>query len=144
VRYPGTYEEFRWSKSQRETGGQTANRSMSSPQTDRPISKKSPPQGERPKAATDRNERRQQGQVERRQKRDLATRQKRINALEQRVADCEQEIKKTETLMATPGFYDDREAARPVVDRHQKLMWEVGELMIRWEALQDINDAKID
>jgi hypothetical protein len=46
--------------------------------------------------------------------------------------------------MATPGFYDDREAARPVVDRHQKLMWEVGELMIRWEALQDINDAKID
>ena len=32
-------------------------------------------------------------------------------------------------MMAAPGFYDDREAAKPVIDRHQALMWEVGDLM---------------
>ena len=37
--------------------------------------------------------------------------------------------------MSTPGFYDDREAAQQVVDRHQALMWEVGELMHQWETL---------
>jgi hypothetical protein len=38
--------------------------------------------------------------------------------------------------MSTPGFYDDREAAQPLIDRHQALMWEVGDLMNQWEALQ--------
>ena len=38
--------------------------------------------------------------------------------------------------MAAPGFYDDREAAQPVIDRHQALMWEVGDLMHQWEELQ--------
>ena len=38
--------------------------------------------------------------------------------------------------MAAPGFYDDRAAAQPVIDRHQALMWEVGDLMHQWEELQ--------
>ncbi len=38
--------------------------------------------------------------------------------------------------MAAAGFYDDREAAEAVVDPHQALMWEVGDLMNQWEALQ--------
>jgi hypothetical protein len=38
--------------------------------------------------------------------------------------------------MSAPGFYNNREAARPVIERHQALMWEVGELMHRWEELQ--------
>jgi hypothetical protein len=38
--------------------------------------------------------------------------------------------------MAGPGFYDDREAAQPVINRHQALMWEVGDLMRQWEELQ--------
>jgi len=144
VRYPGTYEEFRWSKNQRETGGPTANRSTPVPPTGRPTQKKPTTQAERPKGVAGRDERRRQGQVERRQKRDLAARQKRINELEHRVAEREREIKETEALMAAPGFYEDREAARPVVDRHQKLMWEVGDLMSRWEALQEVEDAKAD
>ena len=37
--------------------------------------------------------------------------------------------------MASPGFYDDRAAAQPVIDRHQALMWQVGDLMHQWEAL---------
>ena len=38
--------------------------------------------------------------------------------------------------MAAPGFYDDREASKAVLDRHQALMWEVGELLGQWEMLQ--------
>jgi hypothetical protein len=43
--------------------------------------------------------------------------------------------------MATPGFYDDRDAANAVVTRHQALMWEIGDLMHQWEELQT-NAAK--
>ena len=35
-----------------------------------------------------------------------------------------------------PGFYDAREQAEASVTRHQALMWEVGDLMNQWEALQ--------
>ena len=46
--------------------------------------------------------------------------------------------------MAAPGFYDDRQAAQPVVNRHESLMWEVGDLMSQWEALQQIDGADAD
>jgi hypothetical protein len=39
--------------------------------------------------------------------------------------------------MAEPGFYSDATASRAVIDRHQALMWEVGDLMSQWEALQE-------
>jgi hypothetical protein len=39
--------------------------------------------------------------------------------------------------MSTPGFYDDRDRSKPVIDRHQALMWEVGDLMGQWETLQE-------
>jgi hypothetical protein len=42
--------------------------------------------------------------------------------------------------MAVPGFYEDRAAAQPVIDRHQALMWEVGDLMHQWEGLQSSTD----
>ena len=42
--------------------------------------------------------------------------------------------------MAAPGFYEDRAAAQPVIDRHQALMWEVGDLMHQWEELQAGSD----
>ena len=44
-------------------------------------------------------------------------------------------IKALEADMARPGFYDDAAASRPVIDRHQALMWEVGDRMAEWEAL---------
>ena len=40
--------------------------------------------------------------------------------------------------MAAPGFYDDREASKVTIDRHQTLMWEVRDLMEQWEELQKI------
>ena len=42
--------------------------------------------------------------------------------------------------MAAPGFYEDRAGAQPVIDRHQRLMWQVGELMSQWEELQSLSD----
>ena len=42
--------------------------------------------------------------------------------------------------MSAPGFYEDRAAAQSIVDRHQALMWQVGDLMHQWEELQSASD----
>ena len=39
--------------------------------------------------------------------------------------------------MGAPGFYDTLDSAKPVTNRHQALMWEVGDLISQWEALQE-------
>ena len=44
--------------------------------------------------------------------------------------------------MAAPGFYEQRDAAQPVIDRHQALMWEVGELMHQWESLSEVLETE--
>ncbi|HEV3140193.1 MAG TPA: ABC-F family ATP-binding cassette domain-containing protein, partial [Vicinamibacterales bacterium] len=59
-----------------------------------------------------------------------------IDRLESQIAECEAAIREIEQTMSAPGFYDDRAAAQPVIDRHQALMWQVGDLMHRWELLQ--------
>ena len=46
--------------------------------------------------------------------------------------------------MSTPGFYEDRAAAQSVIDRHQALMWQVGELMHQWEELQSLSDLSTE
>jgi hypothetical protein len=38
--------------------------------------------------------------------------------------------------MAEPAFYEDRARAAQAAEEHQKLMWETGDLMSQWEALQ--------
>jgi hypothetical protein len=43
--------------------------------------------------------------------------------------------------MAAPGFYEQRDAAQSVIDRHQALMWEVGELMHQWESLSELLES---
>ena len=63
------------------------------------------------------------------------THQERVARVESRIADCEREIKALEESMGKAGFYDDPVASRPVIDRHQALMWEVGDRMAEWEAL---------
>ncbi len=136
VRYPGTYEEFRWSKTHREQNPPAASpRPAAAPAgaAERAPARKRPAQ---PPGRQNREEHRQRTQADRRLKRAQATRDKRIGELERRIAQCEGKIKEIEATMASPGFYNDRDAARPVVDRHQTLMWEVGDLMGQWEALQ--------
>jgi uncharacterized coiled-coil protein SlyX len=60
---------------------------------------------------------------------------KRISELESRIAEREAQVKELETAMASPGFYEDRNASKAAVDRHQALMWEVGDLIAQWEGL---------
>ena len=66
----------------------------------------------------------------------LDARRKRIDDLESRIADREQAIRDIEATMAAPGFYDNHDEAKPIIDKHQALMWEVGDLMHQWEELQ--------
>ena len=78
---------------------------------------------------------------QRRRDRERKNRQSRIAELETRIAEYEQTIKALEAQMSAPGFYENRDAAQPVIDRHQTLMWEVGELMHQWEMLSEVAAA---
>ena len=148
--YPGPYEEFLWSRKQREATAQA----------ERPVAPVSPPKQvpaarpaaqadsksssnggstakrDQPKSPVSYEERKRQEAEARRERKAADARRKRIDELESRIADREQAIKDLEQTMAAPGFYENHEAAKPVVDRHQALMWEVGDLMSQWEALQ--------
>ena len=73
----------------------------------------------------------------RKQARAEEARRARIADLESRIAETEKAIKELEAQMSAPGFYDDRVAAQPVIDRHQALMWTVGDLMNQWESLNE-------
>ena len=76
-------------------------------------------------------------QVEaRRQQRKLDGLRRRIADLEKRIAEREEAVRKLEAEMAAPGFFTDQVSADEAVKRHQKLMWEVGDLMNQWEALE--------
>ena len=137
--YPGTYPEFLWHKEHPEAQlptpkGPAAKRSA-------PAGPKEPalqPKTEDRRPKTDDREARKRLEAERRkQQRSAEALQKRIADLEGRIADREGQVKELEARMAAPGFYDDRETSKEVVDRHQALMWEVGDLMSQWEALQE-------
>jgi len=121
--YPGNYEEFLWSRKQQEKAAVEA-----------PPAKPAPPPAAKP-APPPREERKRADAEARRQKKVVDARRKRIEDLESRIADREQAIKDLEATMSAPGFYENHEAARPVIDRHQTLMWEVGDLMAQWEEL---------
>jgi ATP-binding cassette subfamily F protein 3 len=77
----------------------------------------------------------------RRRSKELQARRQRIESLESRIAETEAAIRDIEQQMSAPGFYDDRVAAQPVIDRHQALMWQVGDLMHQWEQLQSLTEA---
>jgi hypothetical protein len=74
--------------------------------------------------------------------RELKKSKARLLELEKRVTEKEQAVKALEARMAEPGFYDDRERAAQAAEEHQKLMWETGDLMAQWEALQADVDEK--
>jgi ATP-binding cassette subfamily F protein 3 len=135
--YPGGYEEFLWSRKQRaaqigaDVGSAaavvlpTVNASRTKPPAKEAVEKKVPYE----------QKKRQDSEI-RRARREADARQRRVQDLEARIAAHEHEIKELERIMSTPGFYDDREASKTLVDRHQMLMWEVGDLMHQWEMLQ--------
>jgi ATP-binding cassette subfamily F protein 3 len=135
VVYPGTYSEFLWSK---EHAGQAPDVPKAKPEI--PKAKPNIP-NPTPKAAAapelTREQRKQQDAERKKKQRALESLQKRISELEGRIAEREAQVKALEAKIAAPGFYDDPAAATDVIARHQALMWEVGDLMGQWEALQE-------
>ena len=161
--YPGTYEEFLWSRKQRETATPppSAKREAGARRTRSASGRASGPgsgdgcktpadrrqrQGRRSRAGKAQpqvsyEERKRQEAEARRERKAADARRKRIDELESRIAEREQAIKDIEATMSAPGFYENHEKAKPVVDRHQALMWEVGDLMSQWEALQQDSES---
>ncbi|CAN5862479.1 ABC-F family ATP-binding cassette domain-containing protein [soil metagenome] len=140
--YPGNYEEFLWSRNQQNAAKHDAVAKAAA--TPRPPTAKAtttktaaqPAAAVVEKPAEPSYEERKRQEAEARKVRKVeGARKKRIEELEARIAEREREIKEIEVKMAAPGFYDDRDASKPVIDRHQALMWEVGDLMAQWEAL---------
>jgi ATP-binding cassette subfamily F protein 3 len=151
VLYPGNYEEFLWSRKQQAqvaavAGPTRAAISAQRQPASKPASKSdgssvavsapAPARSPKADAQVTYTERKRQESAARRDRKAADTTRRRIEELEARIADRERAIKEIEATMSTPGFYDDHEAAKPVIDRHQALMWEVGDLMNQWEALQ--------
>jgi ATP-binding cassette subfamily F protein 3 len=153
--YPGTYEEFHWSKTH---AGQAPalpdglGKASLAPKAPKPSTPSPRPARHAPgakpgadaaKSPAPKAERvagydakkRADAEVRKRDRERKAL-QARITDLEGRITEREQEIAVLEAAMARPGFYEDREKSKGIVDRHQALMWEVGDLMGQWEALQ--------
>jgi ATP-binding cassette, subfamily F, member 3 len=154
--YPGTYEQFLWSRSQRAAGHAATSPSPARPAVAAPRSARRE-ESRGPAAArhqpgtagraesraasgqdrhTPYEEKKRVDSETRRRGREQEERGRRIAELEARIADREERIKALETQMAAPTFYDEREAATTAIAQHKALMWEVGDLMNQWEALQ--------
>jgi ATP-binding cassette, subfamily F, member 3 len=152
--YPGTYAEFLWHKEQLSNPKTQIPNPKSKSQDGQPKTKdqrpktkaaagpktkdESPKPSQSPAPRAESREARKDADAERRRKdRETKALKIRISELEARIAEREAEVKQLEASMAAPGFYDDHVAAKQATDRHQALMWEVGDLMGQWEALQE-------
>ncbi len=131
--YPGNYEEFLWSKKNRDERrkAEGGTRATGGERRETEAPKPSAPAAPVRKQTFNREEH----AAARRAKKDADARRRRIEELEARIAEREEEIKALEAKMSATGFYENHETSRPVIDRHQALMWEVGDLMNQWEAL---------
>jgi ATP-binding cassette, subfamily F, member 3 len=130
--YPGSYEAFLWSKRERELPGPKAQ--PPSPRTQAPSP---PPQApSRKPQAPSHEERKRDSAEKRKRERAFKALKDRVSAIEARIADREKAIKDVEETMSAPDFYQDHEKSKPILVKHQELMWEVGELLGQWEMLQ--------
>jgi ATP-binding cassette subfamily F protein 3 len=140
--YPGTYKEFLWSKENREkatgSGLPATGPDTSKPKAQNPASKSHTSPSPRPLPPAEGREERKRADAERKkEQRAREALKKRIADLETRIADREAQVKEIEASMSGAGFYSDTERAQPIIARHQALMWEVGDLIAQWEALQE-------
>jgi ATP-binding cassette subfamily F protein 3 len=153
--YPGNYEEFLWSRKQRSASGSRLSaldsglsaasgvdtrRSTLESRKREPESRKPKAESQKPEAKSQKpshDERKRQEAEARKERKTRDARRRRVEELEARIAERETEVKAIEAAMSAPGFYEDHETAKPVIDRHQTLMWEVGDLMAQWEAMQE-------
>ncbi len=136
--YPGGYEDYRWSLQQRAEAGAPVPAPALALQPAARAPRAAAPAAPRELApdAVSREERKRAEAEERRRRRAREALQSRVATLEATIAEREAAMKEIEAAMTVPGFYDDHAASKPVIDRHQALMWEIGDLMHRWEELQ--------
>jgi ATP-binding cassette subfamily F protein 3 len=145
VVYPGTYTEFLWHKEHpagelpTPKGPTTKQPPKASAQSPKPKAQSLEPAGPKGPAPPrdDREARKRQDAERKKQQRAAEALQKRIADLEGRIAEREAKVKDLEATMSAPGFYEDRDASKHAIEQHQTLMWEVGDLMAQWEALQE-------
>jgi ATP-binding cassette, subfamily F, member 3 len=145
--YPGTYTEYLWSKEHGAPAapfGRGAPRTPSTPSV--PGAPRAPSAPGAPGAPPAKSYDEQKRDAAERRKRERArkTLRDRIADLETRIAEREASIKSLEATMSSPGFYDAHDQAKPVLDQHQALMWEVGELLNQWEMLQSEVEGSAD
>jgi len=157
--YPGTYREFLWHKETQAEGRKAEGRKVEGRKVEgRKVESRkvggntgaghtaaaahpaAPAQGGN--GSLTREARKQIDADARRHQRAEKARQARIDDLEARIADRENAIREIEQEMSKPGFYEDRTAAQPLIDRHQALMWEVGDLMRQWEEMNGASVAR--
>jgi len=130
--YPGSYEAFLWSKREREVPGPKPQGPSPRPQAPKPN-----PQApsHKPQAPTYEDRKRDSAEKRKRERAFKALKD-RVSEIEARIADREKAIKDVEQTMSAPDFYQDHEKSKPILAKHQELMWEVGELLGQWEMLQ--------
>ena len=129
VLYPGLYEEFRLSKLERSENPTSVHQSAIAQVGSKPDSAEA--------------HRKKQAEIRRYERQRKASKAK-IVELEQRINKQELTIQELEVKMAQPDFYDDKASAQEKISQHQHLMWEVGDLMNQWEALQEESDKTRD
>ena len=116
--YPGTYEEFLWSRKQQQAAPPP-------PAAKAPARPPGVPAGENRSGGGRGRHRRPHRRTRigsgvesdaRRVRKAVDARRKRIDDLESRIAEREQAIRDIETTMSAPGFYDNHETAKPIID----------------------------
>src|SRR5947207_4763794 len=123
VVYPGTYKEFLWHK-ENPAGFQDGKKAGLQESRKRGLhegKKSAAPKPPPPKPVESRELKKKVDAEARKRQRAVQAHKQRIDQLETSIAECEAEIRELEQTMSTPGFYEDRTAAQPIVDRHQAL-----------------------
>ena len=151
--YPGTYEEFLWSRRAREIAAAAPpaapaqgprvkpGAATTAARSAKPAHVTTATSSPKPQPPVSYDQRKREEAEARRERKAADAKKRRIDELESRIAEREQAIKDIEAKMSAPGFYENHEHAKPVVDQHQALMWEVGDLMSQWEALQQRTES---
>jgi ATP-binding cassette subfamily F protein 3 len=146
VVYPGTYKEFLYSKEHRDNPPVDSKRVRPERGAGGKRVEDAPPREREPAAGSQRAVKNDDPSAEHAERKKLAAEQRRrdqrvkkiqttISDLEARIAEREQAMREIEAAMSAPGFYENRDQSQVLVNRHQTLMWELGELMHQWEEL---------
>jgi ATP-binding cassette subfamily F protein 3 len=162
--YPGGYEDFLYWKKQREAGVAAPLPSMRqapTPSVGEPVRPgKSPAPAPKPAAKAPEPPRAKGAPApaydplkprlrpanpaadQKAREKDARKAKMRLTDLERVIGEKEHRVKELETMMASPGFYDDRAKADAAVADRQKLLDEVNALMGEWESLQAVAEVK--